>query len=296
MSDAGQAAAGDAGAQAGANGQGQVAGAGGDAGQAQTFDWSKQGLDADTSSYVAAKGWKTPADVLQSYRSAEKLIGVSPDKVVKLQDGIADNFELFNTNVADKLGRPKDPAGYELGKLVPQGGDPKFADAAAAQFHKLGILPSQAKALTEWWNGQAGEMTKAQTEANTLRDTQQITSLKAEWGQQFDSNSQIVDKAAATFGMTADQVNALKAAMGPGAAMKFLHNIGSKMGVSDAFIDGENRQTNFAGGMSQDQAKLEIETLKKDKTFMDKYIKGETDAKNRMRDLHARAFPGTLTF
>ena len=39
---------------------------------AGSFDWAAQGLDADTSAYVATKGFKTPVDVITSYRNYEK--------------------------------------------------------------------------------------------------------------------------------------------------------------------------------------------------------------------------------
>lgn len=260
------------------------------------FDWSQQGLDADTSTYVAAKGWKTPGDLLASYRGAEKLIGVPPDSVIKLPQGEF-NAEVYNTQVYDRLGRPKEgnAKAYGIDALVPAGGDAKFADAAAGKFHELGLNTRQATELTKWWNGQAGEMTTAQTAAITAKHTAEVSALKADWGQSFESNAALVDKAAEGFGMDKAQVEALKNAMGPAAAMKFLFNIGQKMGVSDTFINPDNRQTNFAGGMTADQAKQEIATLRKDSGFMDKYVKGDAEAKRKFGELHARAYPGTMT-
>lgn len=258
------------------------------------FDWNAQGLDADTATYVAGKGFKTPGDVVTSYRNAEKLIGAAPESVVKIPTGEF-NQELFNSQVADKLGRPKEPTGYELTKLVPTGGDTKFAEAAASKFHQEGLTARQAQNLTKWWNEQAGGMTAATTEAQKLKNTQEISSLKAEWGQAFDSNAALVDKAAASFSMTPAQVEALKTAMGPKGAMTFLHNIGLKLGVSDTFVAGDTRESNFAGGMTTDQAKVAIAELKKDKDFMSRYVKNESEAKAKMSNLMARAYPGTLT-
>lgn len=258
------------------------------------FDWAQQGLDADTATYVAGKGFKTPGDVVNSYRNAEKLIGAAPESVVKIPTGEF-NQELFNSQVADKLGRPKEAAGYELTKLVPTGGDTKFAEAAQGKFHELGLTARQAQNLTKWWNEQAGGMTKATTEAQALKNTQEISSLKAEWGQSFDSNAALVDKAAASFGMKPEQVEALKTAMGPKGAMTFLHSIGEKMGVSDTFVSGDSRESTFAGGMTTDQAKAQIEEMKKDKGFMDRYVKNESEAKAKMTSLMARAYPGQIT-
>lgn len=255
------------------------------------FDWSQHGLDADTTSYVSGKGWKSPADVVASYRGAEKLLGVPAEQVIKLPQGEMTQEQF--TQIADRLGRPKEAAGYELGKLVPTGGDTKFADAAAAEFHKHGLTAKQAQELTKWWNGQAASVTQAQKDATAQRDSQQVSALKAEWGADFEAKAALVDKAAEAFGMKADDINALKAAMGPKGAMTFLHNIGTKLGVSDTFVDGEGHNPSFGG--TPDQAKNEINALKQDKAFMEKYFKGDMASKQRMQALMARAYPGTIS-
>lgn len=255
------------------------------------FDWGQHGLDAETTTYVGAKGWKSPADVVASYRGAEKLLGVPAEQVIKLPQGEI-SPEQFG-QIADRLGRPKDAAGYELTKLVPTGGDPKFADAAAAEFHKHGLTAKQAQELTKWWNGTAADMAKAQSEATAQRDSQQVAALKAEWGAEFDTRAALVDKAAEAFGMKAEEVNALKSAMGPKGAMQFLHNIGAKLGVSDTFVNGEGAVPSFGG--TPDQAKTEIAALKQDKVFMEKYFKGDVASKQRMQALMMRAYPGTIS-
>lgn len=259
-----------------------------------TFDWAKQGLDADMLTYVAGKGFKSPADVVTSYRGAEKLLSTSPDQIIKLPQGEF-NQENWNTQVADRLGRPKEAAGYELTKLVPTGQDTKFAETAQGKFHELGLTSRQAQELTKWWNGQAGDMTKAQSEATTAKHNAEVSTLKAEWGNKFDANAALVDKAAGEFGMTPEQITALKSTMGPAAAMKFLHTIGSKLGVSDTFIGPDGRQTTFTGGMTPDQAKAEIAALRKDTAFIAKYTGGDAESKRKMTELHARAYPGEQT-
>src|ERR1700744_2257527 len=56
---------------AGSGGIGAAASAGG---SAATVDWST-GLSEDLRGYAANKGWKGPADIVESYRGMEKLLG-----------------------------------------------------------------------------------------------------------------------------------------------------------------------------------------------------------------------------
>jgi len=284
MSDAGQQG----------DGQQGAGDAGAGAGAAPAFDWSKQGLDADSTTYVQAKGWKTPVDLLKSYQGAEKLLSVPADQVIKLPQNNPDP-KVWNEQVYDRLGRPKEAAGYELTKLVPEGHDTKFAEAASGKFHELGLNTKQAHELTKWWNESLTSTTKAADDAKAAKHSQEVSTLKAEWGANFETNAALVDKAAEQFGMKADQINALKETMGPAAAMKFLHNIGSKLGVSDQFISGDTRQADFAGGLNQDQAKAQVTTWKADKAFMAKYLAGDAESKQRMQSLMAKAYPGVLT-
>lgn len=296
MSDAGQAAAGaNGGPQTGGQQQSgnNASGAAGAASGTGAFDWSGHGLDADTSSYVTAKGWKGPGDVVASYRGIEKLMGVPADQVIKLPQGTDITPEQWNTNVYDRLGRPKEVAEYKPHEWVPQGGDAKFAEAAAGWFHEQGLNPRQAKALATKWNEYSAGMQKTVNDGRATKDAAEVAALKSEWGNNFDGNSQLVDKAAEQFGMNPAQIGALKEAMGPAAAMKFLHNIGAKMGTSDSFVRSDASNPSFYGGMSPDQAKQEIATLKADKGFMQKYTHGDADAKKRFTELHQRAYPGT---
>lgn len=257
------------------------------------FDWKTSGgLDDAALGYVTNKGWKAPADVLTSYTNLEKLVGAPAERIIKLPE----NGE-FGPEVYDRLGRPKDIKGYGADKWVAPGGDTKFAETAATWFHENGLNPKQAAALAGKWNEYAGAQATAQKTANVARDAQQTSALKAEWGVDFDTNAKTVDTAAAAFGMTPAQIDGLKTAMGPQAAMKFLHNIGAKMGTSDAsLITGDTRQTNFTGGMTPEQAKTARANLIKDKEWVKKYSKGDATAKAEMTRLNQIIAPGTTSF
>jgi len=83
--------------------------------------------------------------------------------------------------------------------------------------------------------------------------------------------------------------------MGPGAAMKFLHNIGSKLGAEGRFVDGEGGNSDPV--MSPAQAQAEIQRLMRDKSFVQQWNstsdpKARQDARALMSKLQQMARPG----
>jgi hypothetical protein len=294
---AGNGAGGDAGGSGGNAGAGAGAGggnAGGNTGGAPAaFDWAKAGLDSEALGFVQQKGYKGPGDLVGAYRGAEKLLGVPADQVIKLPQGEF-NQTTFNEQVANRLGRPAKATDYNL--PVPTGADSNYAKQASEWFHELGLTTQQATALANKSNEYYMGQNKTSSEAAAAKATMDVTTLKANWGADYDKNTAIVDKAANTFGMNPDQLGALKNSMGPKAAMEFLLNIGNRLPTGDdPFIDGEGRQTNFQGGMSVDQAKARKGELMKDKAWVTKYGKGDTQAKAEMTRLNQIISPGHVT-
>ncbi len=291
----GAANSGNAGGAGAAGGASPGAGAAGSAG---AFDWKSLNLDPAAQNVIEAHQWKGPADLLGSYTNLQKAMGIrsgDPNRVLILpKDG--DAPEAWN-DVFTKLGRPATPDEYGL--PVPEGQPKEFAAEVSKWFHELGIPKGAAVKLAERWNAKTTEaMTAAQAQATT-EQTAQIEALKNEWGTSYNQNAQLVDKAAEAFGMGQKELTALKSAMGPGNAMKFLHAIGSKLGVEGKFIEGAG-----AGGtlsLSPAQAQAELSRLKSDKTFIDMWnsktdLKSRQEARQKMYQLQQLAYPGSQTF
>lgn len=256
------------------------------AGEQLAFDWGKAGLDELSLGYVQSKGWDGPKSLVESYRNAEKLLGVPADQIVRLPK---DRDPSLMGEVYDKLGRPKSPDGYSI--PMPQaGGDEALAKAVAPIFHEAGLTQAQVEKVVGWWNETAGKAVEAQQAELAQRDEQQLADLKREWGPQGQANAVLVDRAAEKLGLTTDHLQALKQALGPGETMKFLHNIGSRIGVDDAFIDGGHGGGSF-GGMSPAQAKAEIAELQRDSGFVRRFAAGDVDARRQMARLNQLAYP-----
>ena len=279
-----------------------TAGAGGDAGtttaattadttaaagaqQTAAADWTA-GLNDDLKGFVGAKGFKDVGALADSYRNLEKLTGAGLDSLVKLPK--ADDAEAWN-QVYDKLGRPKTAAEYDV--KVPDGiGDPKFADWAKGVFHELGLTKSQGEKLAAKWNEHIGGLAKTQGETAAAAAQQAVTALKAEWGNAYDQNAQVVDRAAERLGMTSEHLQGLRQAMGPAGAMKFLHGLAVKLG-EDSFVAGGGSGGNGFGVMTPAAAQAQIAELRRDAEFVKKYTAGDFDAKKRMGHLYAMAYP-----
>jgi hypothetical protein len=278
-------------AAAGASGQPPAAGSGDGA---AAFDWSKQGLDNDAMALVNDRQWKGIPDVLSSYRNLEKLTGVPPERILKLP-GANDPVDAWN-GVYDRLGRPKSAADYKI--PLPEGDSGEFAKVIAPIFHAAGLSQGQVQQIAEKHNAFIAEQTKQATEAAKTAHAAEMTQLQTEWGADYAKNNDTVDKAAESFGMTKEQVLALKQAMGPRAAMKFLHNIGSKIAVEGSFVAGDKGGGSGFDAMNPQMAIAKIEANRTDRTFVEKFnskdpvVRGQ--ARAEMERLHQIAYPGAV--
>lgn len=288
MADA-AAATGSAVADAGANGANAAAGAGAAAAPA-SFDWGTLTLDPDVKSLVTDRQWKTPNDAIKSYQNLEKLTGVPPDQMLKLPKG--DDPAAWN-EVWNRLGRPAKAEDYKI--PLPEGDKGEFAKVAAGWFHEAGLTQAGAAKLATKWNEFQASQAQAQNDALAARDVKEVGELKAEWATDYDKHAAIVDKAAETFGMTPEQLAALKQTMGPKAAMNFMRNIGSKLGIEDPnFVKGDG-PTGF-NNMSPQQAQEEMTRLRKDKLFAQEFNSPDprvkSEARAKMNRLAIIAAPG----
>jgi hypothetical protein len=243
--------------------------------------------DEPTRQWVTAKGFKDPAALAQSALNLEKLTG-DLNSVVKIPKEMTP--ENMNP-IYDRLGRPKTPMEYGLKPL--EGTDGKFIETAGKWFHEAGLNGQQARAVSEKWNAHVKETLTAQQQEIADRDAAQTAQLKKDWGADFDQHVGIVDAAIEKFGMKDDQLLALKQAMGPAEAMKFLHNIGKGMGVEGDLV-GAGKGGGFNGTTAQ-QAHAQIGELRKDPSFTARFLAGDVEARREMERLHKIAYAGEQT-
>lgn len=263
-----------------ATGGGQAAAA------AAAADWTT-GFDPVSKDYVTNKGFRGPGDLLNSYQNLEKLMGGPKEKLIRLPDKADDPAwkDIFG-----KLGRPEKPEEYKL--PVPEGDKGEFAKTASEWFHEAGVSRSQAEKIAAKWN-EFQAATVAQTkQAQETKINQGAEALRQEWGGAYDQNMAVVDRMAAQFGLKEDQLVALRDSLGPQAAAKLLHSIGSKLS-EDSFVTG-GKDSSF-GAMSSGSAQARINSLKGDSDFRRRLMSGDVSAKEEWTKLHKMAFPGEVS-
>ena len=247
-------------------------------------DWTSA-MPEDMRGYIQNKGFKDPNSLADSYRNFEKLMGVPQDRVLKLPEK-EDAPEW--SQVYDRLGRPKDAKEYEI--KSPDGAPPEFSQWAKGTFHELGLSKAQGEKLSAKWNDYMGAEAQKGAQASQAESAQAVSKLKQEWGAAYDQNLNLVDHAALRLSLDAPKLAALRAALGPVEAMKFIHGIATKLGGEPEFVRGGSGQ-GFGSAMTPEAAKNRIRSLQSDPAFVSRHNAGGSTEREEMTRLHQYAYP-----
>lgn len=280
--DGGAGAGGAAGGNAGGAAGGQQGNAGGQQGGGSP--WYGGFQDTELRGYAELKGWKEPSEVVNSYRNLEKLHGVPAEQLLKLPKDDTDK-DGWN-KVYDRLGRPAKAEDYKLPTLPGDNGE--FAKVISAAMYEAGIPAKAAQHIAKVNNEFIQKAMAGAQQVRTEKFAQEHTALMKEWGEAADKNSQVVDGVAQQLGIDEKALTALRDVMGPAGAMKFLYNIGAKLG-EDRFVTGGSQ--GFNGALSPAAAQARIAQLRQDKEFANKYLNGDAAAKDELERLHKMAYP-----
>lgn len=244
-----------------------------------------ESLSPDQQNYVKNKGWKDSKSVLESYINLEKLRGVPEDRLLKIpQEADDPNW----SKVYSKLGKPDSKEGYE----VPQADTEEmraFNEWAKDNFYDLNLTKQQAQGLMERYANYVNEVQQQAIQNYDQQYKQQDANLKKEWGAAYHQNIALAQRAAQEFNVPAEAIEALEQSLGFDGVMKFMHSLSAKVGESK-YIEGDGAR-NPNAKLTPDQAKSQIAALKKDKSFVDKYLSGDVEAKKLMSNLHKFAYP-----
>lgn len=254
-------------------------GVAGAAPQSMPGDWTTN-LSPEFQNFVQNKGFKDPGSIVESYWNLEKLIG-SKESLIKLPEK-ADAPEW--KDVYAKLGKPAKAEEYNIKGV--EGGDPKFLEFAKGMFHEANLTGKQAEALTAKWNDYIKTQNEGATTAQNNKMAEDVAGLKKEWGAAYSENETAVNTAATKLGLNADQLIGLRQALGPAGAMKFLHNVSTRLGMEPEFRSGDQRST--FGTLTPGQAQARIAQIRsgKDPEFTKKFLSKDLSAVEEMNRLH----------
>lgn len=251
-------------------------------------EWTA-GFSDDMRGYVQNKGWKNAQEVADSYRNFEKnYAGVGQERLLKLPESM-DSAE--GRAVWEKLGMPKTPQEYGLDKIVAKElGDSKFAERAAAAFHEAGITKLAAEKIVSKWNVDAKAIAEATTSNQRMALTQATEKLKTEWGAAYEKNMNLAKSGMMALELDTATVDLMANVMGAEKVFKQLSKIGAGIGEA-SFVAGRPAGD---GTVTPEQARNELEELKRDQSWVQKYLAGDFDAKKRMEHLQKMAVPGDM--
>ncbi|WP_242449018.1 hypothetical protein [Burkholderia metallica] len=181
--------------------------------------WLQSIADAELRQFVEAKGFKDVGEAVKAMRELEA-----------------------------KHAAPASVEDYQLG-------DGDFAKTAATWFHEAGIPADAAKALAAKWNGYVGEQNTAAEAARLAKGEAELTTLKSEWGVDYDKNVELGRQAMRKFGVSGEVIDKLAGATGDAATIKMFSQIGASLsegtlnpggaGGSGAALTEEQRAAKF---------------------------------------------------
>lgn len=251
------------------------------------------GFNDDQKGYVTTKGYKGPADVVDSYRQLEKLMGAPKERLMTLPEkfyGDDGKLTAEGRSAYERVGAPKEAKEYGLEKFVPkENGDPKLMEEMARVFHENGISRTAAEKIAENWNTYQAKMQAAQKEAQQAKFRDADAALKKEWGAAHEQNVNIAKEGMIRLGMTPQEIDSLSNTLGHDKTMKLLKNLGSSVSEA-AFVTGRQPTT----AMEPATAKARIQELKKDTAWYQRLAKGGIEERAEWDRLHQFAHQGQV--
>lgn len=207
--------------------------------------------DAQLKEWVEAKGFQDVDTALKSHHNLEKFVGVPADELLRLPKdaGPEQQREVFQ-----RLGMPDEPGGYEIPIPDDLPHDEGFVNWSKEAFHKAGLTKSQAETLASQWNELVGGMATEQDQNYEAKVEAEDQNLRREWGNGYDRQINVAKTAARELGFDEAMLNALEQQKGFDGTMKFLANLGQKLG-EDNFVSGEEREKGFHSRMTPAEAK-----------------------------------------
>jgi hypothetical protein len=246
-------------------------------------DW-RDGLEDELGALVEKKGWRSARDVLASYRNLEKMLG-GERLALPAQDAGPDAWGP----VWEKLGRPKDAAGYQLTPPEGLGYDEAHADWFRKTAHELGLSQAQAQRLHDAFLSRFAPEPAAEPHAVV----EEAPDLRSLWGRQYDRNMAAARRAYGRFLGDEAAFEEIADGIGETALMELLAKVGRATG-EDSITSRADAKT--GGPRSAAEAMSEIARLQQaaksdaKHPYVNKTHPDHAATVKRMEDLFALAY------
>lgn len=252
-------------------------------------DWAEASKDADLAGWVKKANPKSAVALLKSQRELESKLGgaIQPWK---------DGEDPTQWNGWEKLGAPKDAAGYQIKKPEMPAGmtwDEEGAKAYLEHAAKVRMPQHIAQANLDFF---AARQAKEAADLKAAQDaeTQNLHATYKEWGVAQDKDGnwltadnekvQLAQRAFRAMGMSGELVKEIEGFVGGGRIMKFLADAGQ------LYREGKLHEGVIGGTVGKDAALARIKEL--DAVFMKNgaFTKEEKAERNKLYEI---AYPAS---
>lgn len=243
-----------------------------------------EGYTPELVGHIQSKGWdkldapKAALELTKAWKEAEKFVGVPANQIIRVPTDVNDAAGW--KTLWQRLGAPADAKDYDFttSKLDAATQEVLRSTAAAAN------LPKDAATAVAAALAKHAETADAAKVADyTAKVEGERATLAKNWGANHAANMIVAKGAAAALGMTPEEIGALEKTVGYARTFEMLRNVGSKIG-EDKFITSGGAGGN--GIMTKEQAVAKLADLKKDESFVKRYMTGDTAAAREMAQLH----------
>ncbi|MCM1324656.1 MAG: hypothetical protein NC218_11085 [Acetobacter sp.] len=194
-------------------------------------------LDAEDSNYLDKKGFKTPAELLKSYRALER--GFS-SRVALPKDGDKEAFDKLYS----RLGMPQDADGFDIDFAEE---DKDYGEGFKQACLQNNILPQAAKGLYDWFVKNRGEMADKSQKEWAENSAREMNELQAEWGAAAPRNLELVRRGVRLFSGDDDKAVAdMEEALGTRRMMEVFCRLGEAVSEDNPVSFGRGAKTNQA--------------------------------------------------
>lgn len=267
-------------------------------------EWAPELKDPDLSNWIAKRGerWAGIEDMVRSHKDLESLRGVPENQLIKLAP--TEDREAWHGpgGIYSKLGRPDNPDQYNLPKIEETKELFDITKSFRAASFEEGLSGGAVERIGAKVFGAMFEFQEAYNTDIKQQMEQGVESLRREWGQEYEAKFAVAQKGAEAVGFDTQSEQGLNTLAViqqrvEGGARGFLHHmhqIGQRLGEHQAGEHGDGQSGPTF--MTPDRALQEIERLKADPEFTNKYLKGAEaapDENKRMAELYRFAYPST---
>lgn len=207
------------------------------------------------------KNFNTPEDILKSYRSAAKMVGLDKGEVARKPKADAPQAEW--DAYYDFNGRPKTADDYKFEKAGDVQFEPDFQKRIREFAYKSGLNDKQFDSFVEFAAGYSKELLEGDVKAIDGLLSGEKAALQKEWGAAYEQKLALMEKARKAYGL--DKV-----------FEKGITN--HKLAVALAALgDAVDEDSSFGGAgggsfnkvaLTPDEAKLQWKELQADQKFM----------------------------